>query len=68
MSRLTKEALDVQVQMVHKSETIRKFVSTGPQLPVAMYVRYYHPHVRMLTPEERPVLTDGFSWMVAGEA
>ena len=35
---------------------------------VAMYVRYCHPHVRMLTPEEKPVLADGFSWMVAGEA
>lgn len=35
---------------------------------VAMYVRYCDPHVVMVNEGNKPVLDDGFSWMVAGEA
>ncbi|MCB1694026.1 MAG: phytanoyl-CoA dioxygenase family protein [Pseudomonadales bacterium] len=35
---------------------------------VAMYARYCEPHVIMVTEGNKPVLQDGFSWMVAGEA
>jgi len=34
----------------------------------AMYVRYCTPDVVMVNAGNRPVLEDGFSWMVAGEA
>ena len=34
----------------------------------AMYLRYCTPDVVMVGAVNRPVLEDGFSWMVAGEA
>lgn len=34
----------------------------------AFYVRYCEPHARMLSEGGKPVLADGFSWMVSGEA
>ena len=34
----------------------------------AMYLRYCTPDVRMMSQGGLPVLEDGFSWMVAGEA
>lgn len=34
----------------------------------AMYLRYCTPDVRMMSQGGRPVLEDGYSWMVAGEA
>lgn len=33
-----------------------------------MYVRYCKPTVRMVNRDNIPVLEDGFSWMVSGEA
>lgn len=35
---------------------------------IALYLRYCDPAVVMVDPGNRPVLEDGFSWMVAGEA
>jgi phytanoyl-CoA hydroxylase len=35
---------------------------------VALYLRYCDPSVMMVNNANRPVLDDGFSWMVAGEA
>jgi phytanoyl-CoA hydroxylase len=35
---------------------------------VALYLRYCDPSVVMVTHGNRPVLEDGYSWMVAGEA
>lgn len=34
----------------------------------ALYLRYCTPDVEMVGAERRPVLEDGYSWMVAGEA
>lgn len=35
---------------------------------VALFVRYCVPHARMMTEGGKPVLADGHSWMVRGEA
>lgn len=35
---------------------------------VALYLRYCDPHVVMVDQDNKPVLEDGFSWMVAGQA
>ena len=34
----------------------------------ALYLRYCTPDVVMVSAGNRPVLDDGYSWMVAGEA
>jgi ectoine hydroxylase-related dioxygenase (phytanoyl-CoA dioxygenase family) len=45
---------------------------SGPNLTdaprTAFYVRYCSPYVRMMSEGGRPVLDDGHSWMVAGQA
>jgi ectoine hydroxylase-related dioxygenase (phytanoyl-CoA dioxygenase family) len=45
---------------------------SGPNLTnaarTAFYVRYCAPHVRMMSEGGKPVLDDGHSWMVAGQA
>jgi hypothetical protein len=46
----------------------RSLPNTTDKTRVAMYVRYCHPAVRMLSAGGKPVLEDGYSWMVAGEA
>jgi len=35
---------------------------------IALYLRYCDPRVVMVGVNNRPVLDDGYSWMVAGEA
>lgn len=57
------EAIAFTGQTVHGS---------GPNLTdrarVGLFVRYCEPHVRMVTENDRKVLDDPNSWMVAGEA
>jgi ectoine hydroxylase-related dioxygenase (phytanoyl-CoA dioxygenase family) len=57
------EAIAFTGQTVHGS---------GPNLTdrarVGLFVRYCEPHVRMVTEDNRKVLDDPNSWMVAGEA
>ncbi len=38
------------------------------EIRLGMYLRYCTPDVRMMSHDGLPVLEDGFSWMVAGEA
>ncbi len=46
----------------------RSLANTTSGTRVAMYVRYCTPEVNMVGDTTKPVLEDGFSWMVAGEA
>ncbi len=65
------EAVAFSGLLVHCSKAHR-----GPHTRHAFYLRYCEPHVRMLghagtragAAEGKPVLDDGYSWMVSGEA
>jgi len=57
------DALLFSGHLLHRSLPNR---SSAPRH--AMYVRYCTPDVVMVSKGNRPVLDDGFSWMVAGEA
>jgi ectoine hydroxylase-related dioxygenase (phytanoyl-CoA dioxygenase family) len=46
----------------------RSLPNTTDRTRVGLYLRYCDPAVVMVTAGNRPVLDDGFSWMVAGEA
>ncbi|NJN50843.1 MAG: phytanoyl-CoA dioxygenase family protein [Gammaproteobacteria bacterium] len=46
----------------------RSLPNTTQTTRVALYLRYCDPHVVMVDQANKPVLDDGFSWMVAGEA
>jgi ectoine hydroxylase-related dioxygenase (phytanoyl-CoA dioxygenase family) len=46
----------------------RSLPNTTDQARVALYLRYCDPAVVMVDAGNRPVLEDGYSWMVAGEA
>lgn len=46
----------------------RSLANSTDKPRVAMYVRYCHPGVIMVSENNRPVLEDPRSWMVAGEA
>ncbi len=46
----------------------RSLPNRTEQTRVALYLRYCDPGVVMVNNGNRPVLEDGFSWMVAGEA
>jgi ectoine hydroxylase-related dioxygenase (phytanoyl-CoA dioxygenase family) len=46
----------------------RSLPNTTPATRVGLYLRYCDPTVTMVSDGVRPVLEDGFSWMVAGEA
>jgi ectoine hydroxylase-related dioxygenase (phytanoyl-CoA dioxygenase family) len=46
----------------------RSLPNTTESVRVGLYLRYCAPTVTMVGAGNRPVLEDGFSWMVAGEA
>lgn len=56
------EAVAFSGMLVHCSKA-----NCGPTRH-AFYLRYCHPETRMVTHGGRPVLEDGYSWMVSGEA
>lgn len=56
------EAVAFSGMLVHCSKA-----NLGPTRH-AFYLRYCHPETRMLSHGGRPVLEDGYSWMVSGEA
>ncbi|HVP30707.1 MAG TPA: phytanoyl-CoA dioxygenase family protein [Myxococcota bacterium] len=57
------EAVAFSGLLVHGSGPNR-----SPSPRIAFYARYCEPHTRMLSEGGKPVLEDGHSWMVCGEA
>ncbi len=57
------EAVAFSGLLVHCSKA-----HVGTHTRHAFYLRYCEPHVRMVSEGGRPVLEDGNSWMVSGEA
>ena len=57
------EAVAFSGLLVHGSKANR-----GNAVRHAFYLRYCEPHSRMISLGDKPVLEDGYSWMVSGEA